>query len=106
MQLAMAAGDGRLEFLAGRKILPAYGPLVGIDADKRHLHDHAGARMDRQEWRIGRGALLAQRGLHDFLDRLEAPEHKAERRVEAARLVKSGRRSEFVIVAEAVEQLA
>ncbi len=62
--------------------------------------------MDRQEGRIGGGALLAQRGEHDRLHRLETREHVQERRVEPAGGVVLRRRRELVLEAEAVEEAA
>ena len=104
LQLAMAAGDGRLECFAGVGIAPRDRARLDVHRLQRHLHDDAGARMNGQEGRIGRGALLAQRGQHDRLHLIEAVEHAQQRRVEAARRVIVGRGSEFVVEAEAVEE--
>ena len=62
--------------------------------------------MDRQEGRIGRGALFAQRGQHDRLHRLEAGQHVQQRRVEPAGGVIFRRGREFVVEAEPVEKRA
>ena len=106
LQLAMAAGDGRLEVFAGRRIAPLDDALVGVHAGQRNLHDDAGDGVDRQERRIGGGALLAQARQHDRLHRLEVAQHVQQRRVEAAGAVIFGRGGEFVIEAEAVEEAA
>ena len=62
--------------------------------------------MNGQERRIGRGALLAQRGQHDLLHGVEAREHVQQRLVEAAGRVIVGRGRELVVEAEAVEEVA
>ena len=100
----MAAGDGRLEGLARVWIAPGDRARLDVHGLQRNLHHDAGARMDRQEGRIGRRALLAQRGQHDRLHLIEAVEHAQQRRVEAARRVIVGRGGEFVIEAETVEE--
>ena len=104
LQLAMAAGDGRHELFVGLGVAPCDRARLGVHGLQRHLHDHAGHGMDRQEGRIGGGALGAQRGQHDRLQILEPRQHMQQRGVEAAGLVILRRGGEFVIEAEAVEE--
>ncbi len=82
------------------------GAGLGVVRHDRHLQHDAGARRDRQERRIGLRALLAQRGQHDRHHLVEAREHRHERGVEAPRRVAGGRRQEFVLEAEGIEEAA
>ena len=66
----------------------------------------AGARIDRQERRIGLRPLLAQRRQHDLHRRVEALQHLQQRRIELARRVALRRRHELVFEAERVEERA
>jgi hypothetical protein len=102
----MAARDRGLEPLAGGRIAPHDGPRLGPALIDRHLHDMAGPRMERQEGRVGLPPLRAERGQHDRHDGVVALEHGEQRRVEAAGPIALGRRQEFVIESEGVEERA
>ncbi len=75
LQLAMPAGDRQ------RHALPGLGVVVGDRArlhvmrHDRHVQHHAAARTDRQERRIARGALFAQRRQHDRHHLVDALQH-------------------------------
>ena len=60
LQLAGAAVDRGLERLAGVGIAPDDGAGGGVAALHRHLHDDAGARVDRQDRGIGGAAVRAR----------------------------------------------
>ena len=79
---------------------------LGVMRQHRHLQHDAGAQIDRQERRIGLRPLLAQRRQHDVHHRVEVFQKLQQRRVEAAGLVALGRRVEFVVEAEGVEERA
>ena len=104
LQLHMAAGDGRDEALLRVGIGPGDGAGLDIDLVDRHLHDDARLRVDRQEGRIGRGPLLAQRRQHDLHHGVVARQHLEQRRVELAGAIRVGRGLELVVEAEAVEE--
>ena len=104
LQLAAAAGDQRGNLLARLGVRVGDGSCLGIVRDDRHLQHDAGARRDRQERRIGFGALLAQRRQHDVHHRIEALQHLEQRRIETPGGVAGGRRHEFVVEAELVEE--
>ena len=104
LQLGVAAGDRRLEALAGLGIAPDDGAGLELALVDRHLHDDAGLRMDRQEGRIGLLALGAQGRQHDLHHRVVALEHRQKRLVEPARLVAFRCGQKFVLEAERVEE--
>ena len=60
LQLAGAAGHRHGEALLRFRFLEGDHAALGVMRNHRHLQHHAGLRIDRQERRIGRGALLAQ----------------------------------------------
>ena len=68
------------------------------------LHHDARARMKGQKRRIGRRALVAQRGQHDGLHLVEAVEHPQERFVKPTGFIGLGRRNEFIFETEPVEK--
>ena len=104
LQLAMTAGDGGHELFVGFGIAPGDRACLGVHGLQRNLHDDAGRGVDGQEGRIGGGALRPQRGQHDRLHGFEPLQHMQQRGVETAGLVIVGRRGEFGIEAEAVEE--
>ncbi len=80
------------------------GAGLGVVRGDRHLQHDAGRRIDRQERRIGGGALLAQGRQHDRHHSVEALEHFEQRVVEATRHVAVGRRQKFIFKSEVVEE--
>ena len=106
LQFAAPAGDERSHVLCRIGILVGDGSSFRIVRDHRHLQDGAGPRRDRQERRIGKRALRAQRRQHDRHHRLEVRKHFQERIVETSRRVASSRRQEFVVEAELIEECA
>ena len=106
LQLAGAAGDRRLVQRAVGWVPPADRPAGDVAGHDRHLHDDAGAWVDRQKRRIGGAPVRAQGGQHGRHHLVVAGEHALQRVVEAAGSVIVGRRGELVIEAEAVKKTA
>ena len=106
LQLAVAAGDGDRDALLRFRIVVGDGAGLDVVRNDRHVQHHAGARADRQERRVARGALLAKRRQHDLHDRIEPFQHAQQRGVETARRVVVGRTGELVVEAEGVEKRA
>ena len=87
LQLAAPAGDRHREPLLRLRFLVGDGAARSVVRQHRHLQHDAGARVDRQERRIGLRPLLAQRRQHDRHHLVEMRQHLEQRLVEAARLV-------------------
>ena len=82
------------------------GAGVRVDDFDRDLEHAAGRGRDRQHRRIGLAALLAQGRQHHAEDVVPMAEDVADRLVEAAAGIAVGRRQEFIVEAEAVEEFA
>ncbi len=106
LQLAMAASDRKRNALLGIGIVIGDRAGLGVVLCDRHVEHEPGARTDRQERRIARRALLAQRRQHDRHHLLQPLQHAQQRGVEPARGVILGRGREFVVEAELVEERA
>ena len=104
LQLAMPAGDRKRDALLGFGIVIGDRAGLHIVLDDRHIQHRAGARANREERRIARRALLAQRRQHDRHHLLEPLQHAQQRRVEVSRRVIVGRTGEFVVKTERVEE--
>ena len=104
LQLRAAAKDRMRDCLA--LILERHQPRIGIDDGHRHLQHDPRLWADRQDRRIGRRTLGAQRREHDVEDVLIVAEDVSQRLVECARLIALGRAHELVLKAETVEKLA
>ena len=104
LQLAVAAGDRKRDALLGLGIFIGDGAGLGVMRGDRHVEHEAGARADRQERRIARRALFAQRRQHDRHHLFEPLQHAQQRRVELAGGVVVGRACELVVEAEGVEE--
>ena len=106
LQLAVATSDGNGDSLGRLGIVIRDRAVLRVVRDDRHVKHLPGARTDRQERRIGRGALLPQRRQHDRHHLLEPLEHLEQRRVELAGFVIVGRAYELVFEAELIEERA
>ena len=104
LQLAMAAGDRQRDALFGLGIVIGDGAGLGVVLHDRHIQHHAGARADRQERRIARRALLAQRRQHDRHHLVDALQQRSSVASNLPGLVIVGRAGEFVVEAEGVEK--
>ena len=104
LQLGEAAERG-LDDL--RPVLVGEGdrPGLRIHHPHRHLQHAAAGGRDGQDRRVGQPPLLPQRRQHDGQDRIKLPQHFAQGRVEPARAIAIGRADEFIVEAEAVEEL-
>ncbi len=100
----MAAGHRQRDALLGFRIVVGDRSGLHIVLDDWHVQHHAGARADRQERRVARGALLAKRRQHDGHHLLQPLQHAQQRGVEFSRRVVVGRTGEFVVEAEGVEE--
>ena len=83
--------------LLGVGIFIGDGAGLGIVRCDRHLQNDAALRRYRQERRIGRRALFAQRRQHDRHHLVETRQHLEQGLIEPARLVALGRRHEIRI---------
>ena len=89
-------------------------PIIGITPDQhvliwahffhRHLHHHAGFRVNRQEGRIGRAAIGAECRQDHFQHLGVVFRHAEQGRIELAGTVVIGRRCEFVLKAESIQK--
>ena len=104
LQLATAAGHAGFECLAGVRVAPDDGAGVLVALLDRHLHHHAGARVDRQDRRIGGAPLRPEGGQYHRDDLVEAGEDPQQRRVEAPGGVILRRGRKFVLEPESVEE--
>ncbi len=104
LKLCLPAQDRLCDCLSF--IIEADDPGIGIDHLDRDLQDNSALRADRENGRIGCGALLAQRRQHDVHDRLIMAQDILQRLIERARIVALGRRDEFILETEPIKKLA
>ena len=105
LQLAAPAGDRRGHRLLGVGVFVGDGAGLGVVRDDRHLQHDAGLR-DRSAGTANRCAARSsrKRRQHDRHHLVEALQHLEQRVVEAAGRVAVGRRHEFVVEAEMIEE--
>ncbi len=95
LQLGPAARNPRLVPSAVRRISPGHRARTRIDLLDPHLHHLSGARMQRQDGRVGGGPLRAQGRQHGGHDRVVALQHAQQGGIEPAALVIFGGGGEF-----------
>ena len=104
LQLAGAALHRRFVAFAGVGVAPDHRAGLGIPAFHRHLHDDAGLRMDRQDRRVGRAAIGAERRQDHLGDFFITFQDADQRRVEPAGGVVVGGGGELVLEAEGIQE--
>ena len=104
LQLAISAGYGSDESLAGLRVAPLNRSRAGVAGQKRNLHYNAASWVDRQERGIARRALFSKARQHDFHHCVVSRQHMQQRGVKAAGGIIFGRRGEFIFETEGVEK--
>ena len=104
LRLAMPARDARAKTLPTIRIAPNQHVLIRAHFFHRHLHHHAGFRVNGQEGRIG-GAAIRPECRQDHFQHLGMVfRHSQQRRIKLARTIVIGRRREFVLKAKSIQK--
>ncbi|MGY4342366.1 hypothetical protein ACVWW3_007272 [Bradyrhizobium sp. LM2.9] len=104
LALDVAAGHGRLDFLAGVGVDIGHRAGSDVAADHRHLQHDTRDLADREKRRIGRAAVGSERRQDDRHHLVVSRQHLEQRRVETAGRIIVGRAREFVVEAEMIEE--